>query len=123
MRAQPALPYAAGAAVTKRRIVKFSADLTVVQAAAATDALVGVADSLGAEAAGARCEVYVAGVVEVEAGGNITRGAFVTSDANGRAVAAAPAAGANNRVIGIAQASAVSGDIVDVLLAPGQIQG
>ncbi len=115
--------YTAGAAVTKRRLVKFgSADATVVQAAAATDLIIGASGELSA-ASGARIEVVVAGIADVEAGGSITRGAKVTADSDGKAVAAAPAQGVNNQVGGIAMVSASSGDIIPVLLIPHQIQG
>lgn len=115
--------FTAGGAVTKRRLVKFgSADATVVQAAAATDLIIGASGDLDA-ASGARVSVVVAGIADVEAGGNITRGALVTADADGKAVAAAPAAGVNNRVAGVAMVSAASGDIIPVLLAPQQTQG
>lgn len=116
--------FKAGAAIAKHRIVKFGADDShVIQGAAATDALFGVADSLGAAAAEDRVDVQLAGVVTVDFGGTVTRGGLVTSDATGQAVAAAPSAGVNNRVIGIALVSAVDGDLGPVLLQPGQIQG
>lgn len=115
--------FTAGGAITKRRIVKFgAADFTVIQAAAATDAMFGVAAELDA-ASGARVDVHTAGLAEVEYGGNVTRGQLLTSDANGKAVAAAPAEGVNNAVIGRAMLSGVSGDIGSVQIAPGQIQG
>lgn len=123
MRPAPAYPYTAGAAVLARRIVKFSADLTVIQATAATDDLVAVSDSLGAAAAGDRCECYAGGVVEIEVGGNIARGKQVTADANGKAVQAAPGAGVNNRIIGIAQATYVAGDFGEFLFTAGSLQG
>ena len=125
MRPHSALPLTAGAAVGPRRIVKFgAADGAVIQAAAAADLSFGVSDSLGATAAGDRCEVYTAGSgVEILVGGNITRGAKVTSDADGKAVAAAPAQGANAQVIGIALNSYAAGDIGDFLLAPSVMQG
>lgn len=114
----------AGAAISPYRIVKHgAADGAVIQGAAATDALMGVADALGAAAATDRVDVITAGVAEVELGGTVTRGGLLTSDANGKGVAAAPAAGVNNRVIGIARVSGVSGDIIDVQLCPGQVQG
>lgn len=114
----------AGAAISAYRIVKHgAADGKVIQGAAATDALMGVADALGAAADGDRVDVITVGVAEVELGGTVTRGGLLTSDANGKGVAAAPAAGVNNRVIGIARVSGVSGDIIDVQLCPGQIQG
>jgi len=115
--------YKAGATVSPYRIVKFGADDEhVVHAAAATDAMFGVSAELGADAE-ERVDVHVAGIAEVEYGGALSAGDLVTSDANGKAVAAAPAAGTNNRVIGIARVSGVAGDIGSVFLYPGQIQG
>lgn len=117
------LTFDAGAAITKRRIVKpGAADLAVVQGAAATDFLIGVSTDVDSDS-GDHVDVILSGVAEVEYGGNVTRGALLTSDADGKAVVAAPAAGANNRVIGIAVISGVSGDIGSVLISPHQIQG
>ncbi|NCJ06678.1 DUF2190 family protein [Synechococcales cyanobacterium C] len=114
--------FAAGADIAPFRIVKFSTtDDLVVQAAAATDALLGVVE-LGA-ATGERVDVITHGIAEVEYGGTVTRGALLTSDTSGRAVAAAPATGVNNRIIGIAGVSGVSGDVGSVILYPGSIQG
>jgi hypothetical protein len=114
--------FVAGAAIAAKRIVKLgSADNAVIQAAAATDSLVGVSDL--AAASGEHVTVVMGGIAIVEYGGNITRGGLVTADANGKAVAAAPAAGTNNRIIGIAMVSGVSGDLGSVLLQPGSVQG
>lgn len=127
--------FVAGGAIAKRRIVAFGAgDGLVVQAQAATDALIGVAADLDA-ASGARVDVHLSGVVEVEFGGTVTRGALVSADATGKAVAATrhthsenaagtytqdatTGAGSTGRVIGVAMASAVAGDIAGVLLSP-----
>lgn len=115
--------YTAAAAIAAFRIVKAgAADGEVLQAAAATDALMGVCESVG-PAAGERCDVVKVGIADVEFGGPVTRGGPVTSDAIGRAIAAAPAAGSNVRVIGYAEVSAVAGDIAPVLIAPGVMQG
>ncbi|WP_020403747.1 capsid cement protein [Gracilimonas tropica] len=115
--------FEAGAAVTKHRIVKFgSGDELAVQAAAATDALIGVSTEVDS-ASGDRVDVIMSGIAQVEFGGNVTRGAALTSDANGKAVAAAPATGVNNRIIGWAAVSGADGDIGSVILAPGEIQG
>ncbi|RIK92482.1 MAG: DUF2190 domain-containing protein [Proteobacteria bacterium] len=115
--------YLAGAAIAAYRIVKWSdADGKVVQAAASTDALIGVADNLGI-ASGARGDIIRSGLAEVEYGGNVTRGDWLTADADGKAVAAAPAAGVNANVIGRAEVSGVAGDIGLVAIAPGRIQG
>lgn len=113
--------YVAGAAVAKHRIVKFhSVDGAVVAAAAATDLSIGVSAELDA-ASGERVDVVKSGITLVEFGGTVTRGDPLTSDASGKAVAAAPAAGVRNRIIGFAEQSAVSGDIAFLLIAPGYI--
>lgn len=113
----------ADGAITKHRIVKpGSDDDSVAQAAAATDALIGVATELAATDA-ERVDITLMGVVEIEYGGNVTRGALLTADADGKAIAAAPATGANMSVIGRAMVSGVDGDIGSVQIAPGQIQG
>jgi len=115
--------FVAGAAVEKHRIVKFGgSDEEVVHGAAATDLLIGVTAEIGA-ASGKRLDVHLAGIAEVEAAGVIARGALVTANGSGQGVAAAPAQGANARVIGIALATTASGDIAPVLLTPGIMQG
>src|SRR5690349_20962835 len=120
MRTEPAVPFIAGAAINPRRLVKFSADNTVIQATGATDATVGASDSLGAAAAGDTVMVYMSGdQVEVEAGGAITRGLPVTADADGKAVVCAPAAGTRARYAGFtSKETAASGDHALVKLAP-----
>lgn len=113
----------AEAAIAAHRIVKFgAADGGYVQAAAASDSLVGVCEAVG-PASGERVDVIKSGIADVEFGGAVTRGGPVTSDANGKAVAAAPAAGANARIIGFAEVTAADGDIAPVLIAPGVMQG
>ena len=102
----------AGGAITRYRITKYgAADGEVLQAAAATDALNG------------RVDISVNGLANVEYGGVVTRGDELTSDAVGRAVAAAPGAGSNVNIIGYAEVSGVSGDIGSVDIAKGSMQG
>ncbi|MBS7541490.1 DUF2190 family protein [Ancylobacter lacus] len=116
--------FIAGGAIGHRRYVKFgAADGTVLQAAAATDAVIGVTDCPGGVATGDRVDVVLLGVTDVEFGGTVARGGLLVSDASGKAVAAAPASGANVFVGGRALVSAVSGDIVPAFVNPGQIQG
>lgn len=116
--------YDAGAAIEPHRIVKFdSSDFTVIQAAAATDALIGVLADPKQVASGKRADVIHAGIADVELGGTVTRGDPVTSDADGKGVQASPAAGANNDIVGRALKSGVSGDIVPVLVSVGLMQG
>lgn len=114
--------YTAEAAIAPHRIVKFgAADGGVLQSAAAADAHIGV--SLLGAAAGERLDVVRDGIAEVEYGAAVTRGDLLTADAQGRAVPAAPAAGVNARVIGIAEVSGVAGDIGAVAVEPGSHQG
>ncbi|MCE2910381.1 MAG: DUF2190 domain-containing protein [Burkholderiaceae bacterium] len=113
-----------GAAVARSRIVKFGADeRTVVVGAASTDLLIGVSDDVAAPATGDVVDVVLSGVATVEYGGTVAAGAYLTSDATGRAVAAAPGAGVNAAIIGIAMVAGVVGDLGAVLLSPGRIQG
>lgn len=109
-------------AVTKYRIVKKDTDEDAVShATAVADKMYAVAQTGGA--IGERVRITVAGIGKVEYGGTVVQGDLLTTDASGRAVAAAPAAGVNNRVIGVAMGDYVLNDIGNVLLAPGQIQG
>ncbi len=114
--------FVAGAAVAAYRIVKQSDDNTVVVGAAATDKLMGISDNLGS-VSGARCEVHLTGAVEVEYGGNVAVGDPLTSDGTGKAVAAAPGAGVNNRIIGFALVAGAASDIGSCSIAPGVMQG
>ena len=115
--------YSAGAAVAANRIVKpGAADNEVIVGAAVSDALIGVSTDIAADS-GERCDVIHAGIAPVKLGGTVARGDPITSDGTGQGVAAAPAAGTNNRIVGFALNSGVSGDIIPVLLAPSRVQG
>lgn len=111
------------AAIAAYRIVRLvTTDDQVQQASAVGDFLIGVSTSI-ASLINDRCDVIMAGIAEVEYGGTVTRGALLTTDATGRAVVAAPAAGTNSRIIGFAMESGVVGDIGSVFLSPGSVQG
>lgn len=115
--------FTAGAAIAPFRAVKFSAADTVIQAAAASDASIGICSEVG-PASGERCDIVLIGIANAEAGAAISGGALLTSDATGRVIAAAPAAGANARVIGLALDAAVAaGDIIRVLISQSSMQG
>jgi hypothetical protein len=115
--------YTAGAPVAARRFVKLgAADNIVVPGAAADDGLLGVSADLGAET-GARLDVRLAGIAEIELGDNVTRGDLATSDAAGRGVTATLAVDEIIRTGGIFLASGAEGDIVPVLLAPAAAVG
>ncbi len=108
--------FLAEGAIAAHRLVKFgTADDAIVIAAAGADAIIGVNDL--AVAQGEVASVVMGGVAIVEYGGTVTRGALLTSDASGRAVAAAT----TNRVIGVAMVSGVVGDLGSVLLSAGQV--
>ena len=116
------LNYTASGAVTEKRLVKFGAgDRLVVQASAATDALIGVNDLTAADTE--RTDACLSGIFPVTYGGTVTRGDLLTSDSQGRAVTAAPAAGSNVRIIGVAMESGVVGDLGSVRISPGVLQG
>lgn len=104
-------------------IAKFGADDdTLDLAAAATDKLVAVFQHI-TSAVGERVRVMLTGISDVKLGGNVTRGDFVTSDANAKGVTCAPATGVNNSYVGMALASGALNDIIPVRLMPGIMQG
>lgn len=106
------LAFAAGAAITKGMAVKFGADDEhVVKGAAVTDDLIGIAQN---DAAAAEDTVEVA----LPGGGGkallqttVVRGNLLVSHTDGKLK---PIATANDRVIAIAMASGVAGDIIPV---------
>lgn len=115
--------YVAEAAISAYRIVKpGSTDDFVATGAAATDLLIGVVEGV-APALGERCAVVLAGLADCTLGATVARGARLTSDATGRAITAAPAAGANVQIIGWARQSGVVGDVVEIMVAPSVMQG
>jgi hypothetical protein len=119
----------AAAAIAKRRILKYgSGDELVIQAAGSTDLLIGISDDAGDIPAPVGTDYYRVDVVDdgyalVDCGGTVTRGQFVTSDANGKAVAAAPAAGVNVNCVGQAHSSGVNNGVISVKIGPCVIQG
>lgn len=116
--------FLSGAAVNPYRIVKFGADSShVIQAAAATDALLGVTNELSAAAAEGNLDITLAGIAEIELGGTVALTDKLTSDSVGRAVAAAPAAGSNVQIVGHPLKTGVSGDIIPVRLSFFTLQG
>lgn len=106
--------FAPGAAITKCRIVKVgAADEVMIQATA--DVGCGIANEQGALATDDTVDVVLSGIAKVEYGGTVTRGAYLTSDANGKAVVADTE---GQEVIARALAAGVVGDIVGVLITP-----
>lgn len=111
------------AAVAPYAIVAFNGTRGQVrQAAADTDPLAGIADSMGSTPGG-MADVQLTQIADARAGGTLAAGDRVTADANGRAVKAVKRAGFAVSYIGFAQEPAVADDIFPVLLAPGVIDG
>jgi hypothetical protein len=121
---QLAKNYVADVVIPPFRIVKpGTADDRITLATASLDALIGTSTDIGA-AIGERCDCQLAEVAYVEAGAAIARGALITSDATGRGITAAPAAGVNASTIGRAlETATAAGDVIRVMQSIGQIQG
>lgn len=99
-----------------------TADFSAVPAAAATDLLLGTADSLSKDT-GEMVDLDLRPIAEVRLGGPISRGQPITSNAAGKGVVAAPAAGSNVRIIGFAAKSGVGEDVIPYFRALGVMQG
>lgn len=111
--------FKATAAIGAFKLVKFGADDDHVSLAdSATAGLIGAVNRIPAATAEDRVDVVVQGIATLVAGSGITRGDLLTSDSAGNAVTASE----DNRVVGIALASASSGDQFPALLNPsGQV--
>lgn len=96
-------------------------DTTVAVATAATDAILGVADSLGADA-GTPIDVTLLGLAQVRVGANVAMGDPLTADATSRAIKCVGATGVTKMIIGYALAPGAVGDIIPMRVAPGVLQ-
>lgn len=116
--------FQAAAAIAAYTLVKHAAADDQVQAAAAgTDLVIGATQDV-APALGERVDVAITGITYITAGAAVTRGARLMSDASGRVITAAAAAGSNVNTIGVALESATAaGDVIRVNLIPGTFQG
>lgn len=111
------------AIATANLILKFGSDADhVAVAAAATDLLIGVNEH-SIDAAEDDVRVMLSGIGEVVLGGTVAVGDKLTSDANGKAVTAAPGAGVNHNIIGIATKAGVLNNIIPFLFAQSTLQG
>ena len=109
--------YEAAAAIAAFRIVRFSdaaASSKVNVGSAANQALIGTTGKVGASAAGQMVDVNRAGINQVQLGGTVNAGDWLTSDANGKAIATTTA---GDNVIGRAEQPGVADDIIDYFAA------
>ncbi len=117
-----AIPRKASAAISALRLLKATSSTTVATATAATDQIIGT--SQNGAVINAHLDVFISGVMPVEAGAAVAVGADVTADAQGRGITASPAVGVNNYIIGkAATAAGAIGDVFDVEVIPSRIQG
>ena len=115
--------FTADVAFTGRELAAFGgADYHAVPAAGPNVPLIGVADSL-AVPQGWQVDVQQTQWGEAIAGGTITRGDKLMADASGHAVTAVKQAGATVYTAGIAQISAVAGDVFPFLIVLDRIDG
>lgn len=94
-------------------IVKLDSNGNVVQAAGATDPILGVID--GEPVSGRTADVVLlngAGTFKVKTSANIAKDAYITCDSNGLAVSTTSA---GNRVIGRAVRASNSGDVIEYI--------
>lgn len=111
----------ATAAITRRRFVRFTAaNFAATQVAAASEIADGVATE-GQSTVGGALEVQTDGVAIVEAGAAIAAGAEVTSDASGRAVAAASGNVSHGKMVGAAAGAA--GEFIQIKLKTPNVRG
>ncbi|MDZ7894992.1 MAG: hypothetical protein U5M50_08630 [Sphingobium sp.] len=111
--------YEASAVIAAFRIVAFSdaaASSKIAQAAAANGRLVGTTGKVGASAAGQMTDVHRDGLNQVQLGGPVSAGDWLTSDANGKAIATTTV---GHNVIGRAEQPGVADDVIDYFAAPG----
>ena len=106
---------ASGDVAAYRLIAADTTDGQVIQAAAGTAKLLGVADRL-TTANTNRIDVLLQGIAEVELGGTVAMGDLITADADGKGVATTTA---NDRYVGMATQAGAAGDVIGVLIDRG----
>ncbi|MEI9885917.1 MAG: hypothetical protein WDN08_05335 [Rhizomicrobium sp.] len=113
--------FVASGAIGGRRFAKYGADDTLMaKATAAADLIMGVTERIDA-ADGERVDVVLSGPAEVVLGDTVTRGQYLTADADGAAVPCAPGAGTKAQYGAKALQSGVVGDFIEVMVERGQL--
>jgi hypothetical protein len=114
--------YEAGAAINPSRIVKSgAADNKAIQATDGASSIIGVSVENVTSASGETVDVIRSGIAFVELGDTVTRGQYLKADANGKGVPADLDAGETVHVVGRAEISGVSGDIIPVFVSPAAV--
>jgi len=121
--------YDAGGTIAQNTIVKFdSSDETVVAAAAETDLIIGVVDIANTDAgnsvvSGDPVDVIRVGIGQVKLAGTVVRGDYVTANASGLGIPVTRAMlqTAPVNVLGKAEVSGVTGDIIPVSVEPQKL--
>lgn len=112
----PAIKYTADIQVPRYRLVRpGTADLGITLATAATDAPLGVTTDIQSEI-GESCDVFRNGIRPVVYGAAVTRGAFLTAGAGGKAV---PTTTQGDRYFGIAEMAGGVDDVGSIFICPG----
>ncbi len=109
--------------IEKRRFTTFGAAEGKVKRAGVGDPILATTAILGTDGADQRVDVCMDNIREVVFGGTVEFGDNLTSDAEGRAIKAEPAAGANVPIAGRAMSAGVLGVIGHVHLTPSVMQG
>ena len=110
--------------VAQYTLAVFGADDNTMAAASGSAAFIAGVFQFAPTTDQPQVRVRMKGITWVVLGtGGCTRGAPITSDANGNGVVAAPGAGANAYIAGYALGSGVVGQLVPLLLAQQRIQG
>lgn len=105
--------FTASGAIPKNRFIKATGTGDAIAlATAATDPIIGLSSDTVSAADGEMADGVLLGIGNLQIGGTVTYGGFLTSDATGRGVAATGAV----RVGAIAMASGVVNDIIPVLI-------
>lgn len=115
--------FTANGLINKRRIVKFGAAEWEAAQADGNQPYIGITGPRGAAAAKDRVDVQMDEIRDLDFGGVVAYGDWITADADGKGVAAAPAADAQMNVIGRAMEMGVDGSYGKVHIMPQQITG
>lgn len=108
----------AATAIPRHTIVALNtADDSVQLATGVSDPLLGVSAEPADIAKGERIDVILNGIAEVRAGGAISKGAWLTVDASGRAIAASAAT--NERIGRALNAANTANDIISIEIIKG----